>query len=248
MATDDPNDPDYEEFHEDNNPAPKTVKVNYPPNSNRSKMNKSAPPSAADPGKNPEGKPKLQKIVKGEATERKKSLGRRFAETFKGDDVNSVGHYILTDIVAPAIKAMISEAVSGGTDRLLFGSSGGRSPKPAVNRYSNYTNYNRVSGNVVGRAAEPDAPKTMSSRARANHDFAEILIPTRGEAEAVLEALGDAIAQYEVASVADFYDLVGYTGSFPDQKWGWLSLAGSNVQRVGQDGYVINFPKTQPID
>lgn len=240
-----------EEFHEDNNPAPKVVdRNNYPGNTHRSKMKTTTPAGSVSKADKTPDRPKQQKVIQGEAVERKRGVGSKFAEMFKGDDVSNVGSYVLKDIVVPAVKAMLSEAVSGGVDRLLFGSTGTRTRPTSgtPNRMSSYTNYNRVSTNPAGRAGEADSPRVMSNRARSSNDVIEILIPTRGEAEIVLEAMTDAISQYEVVSVSDYYDLVGYTGQFTDQKWGWLTLVGSNIQRVGRDGFIINLPKPQPID
>lgn len=223
-----------------NDQEPKVVRVSYGTNSNKSKQQK--PADEKPPVK------KIEKVIQGEAVQRKKGIGRKIRDTFAGDDMHSVGNFILFDVIAPAVKTMISDAISQGVERTLFGESSSRSRRtsiPVSNRYSPYTSYSKSS--VVGRAGEADGPRTLSSRARATHDFDEIVLATRGEAQLVLDTLAEAISQYDVATVSDLLDMVGIAGSFTDEKWGWTDLRGAGVQRV-REGYLLNLPKPVPLD
>jgi hypothetical protein len=87
----------------------------------------------------------------------------------------------------------------------------------------------------------------MSRTGRAKHDFDEVVLESRGEAEEVLSNLVDSIIDYGQATVADFYDLVGIATNFVDGKWGWTDLRNASVSRV-RGGYLINLPRTQPLD
>ena len=78
-------------------------------------------------------------------------------------------------------------------------------------------------------------------------DFQDLIFESRGEAEEVLTNLLDLIADYGVASVADLYDLVGITGPFTDNKYGWTDLRTASVSRT-REGYIINLPKAVAID
>lgn len=191
--------------------------------------------------KNP-GPKDVKKVITGEVVERKKPLSKRIAETFTGEDTKSVGGYILFDVIIPAAKTMISDAVSQGIERLLFGD--GYSSRRRSSQ--GYTPYNRVHGSVQ-TAGRGDGRPSISQRGRAAHDFKEIVLSTRSEAEEVLDRLSDLIESYDVALVSDLYDLVGITGSFTDDKWGWTSLAGAHVSPV-RGGYLLNLPRTQAID
>lgn len=187
----------------------------------------------------PKERPKIEKMIEGEAIQRKKPLGTRIKETFTGDDSRTVGHYILFDVILPAAKDMISEAVSKGIERLLFGENA-RGSSHSRSR-PGYTAYNRVS--TTTRAE----PREISQRGRAVHDFREVILATRGEAEAVIDQLVELIKNYEVANVNDFYDMVGITGSFTDDKWGWYDLRGARAERV-REGYLVSLPKPEPLD
>jgi hypothetical protein len=204
----------------------KVMKVNYPANSQKSKQ-----------ARQPLKEKRIEKITSGEVIQRKPS---RLKEAFSGDDTNSVISYILFDVIIPAAKSMLADATSQFIERILFGegrrNSGGR---------QGYTSYNKIY-NGPRNPNKPARPE-MSRRARANHDFNEVILSSRGEAEHVLDSLIALIDDYGVATVSDLYDLVGITGNFTDDKWGWYELRGSNITRV-REGFLINLPQTQPIE
>ena len=58
--------------------------------------------------------------------------------------------------------------------------------------------------------------------------------------------MDEIIDMYGRVSVADLYDLVGITGNYTDNNYGWTNLASAEPIRV-RDGYVIKLPKAMPI-
>ena len=206
-----------------------SMKENYPGNSHKNKDKKPVVSSK-----------KVEKVISGEAIQRKKTLGSKIKETLTGEDARSVGAYILFDVIIPAAKAMLADAASQGAERMLFGDSRGR--KASSGSKQGYTSYNRM----YNRDERPPR-RDLSQRARSTHDFAEVVLSSRGEAEEVLDRLNDLIDTYDMATVSDLYDLVGITGSFTDDKWGWFDLRGASIRPV-REGYLILLPKTQPLD
>lgn len=188
---------------------------------------------------------KVQKVVSTPARTRKKPLGKKLAETFTADDTSSVGHYILTDVLIPAAKNMISDAVSQGIERLLFGDRA--RPNSGPRNRGNYTAYHTSPIRSASTMASAAPRRDISHKARSTHEFGEIILVDRGEAEEVLDGLTTMIKEYDHATVADLYDLVDITGSFTDSKWGWFSMAGSGVRRI-REGYILDLPPTEPID
>jgi hypothetical protein len=87
----------------------------------------------------------------------------------------------------------------------------------------------------------------MSRQGRARHDFDEIVLDERSEAEEVLDRLFDVVNKYESATVADLYDLVGLPSTHADYKWGWTDLRGAGVSRI-RDGYLLDLPDPEIID
>lgn len=88
----------------------------------------------------------------------------------------------------------------------------------------------------------------MSRRSRAAHNFDEIILETRMEAEEVIERMAEYVERYDQASVSDLYQLVGVTGSFADEKWGWKDLRAASVTRVRNGGYLLDLPRPIELD
>lgn len=189
---------------------------------------------------------KIEKIVDGEVTRRKKPLGKRMAETFVGGDIKSVGQYVVFDVMIPAAKDMFSDAISTGIERMLFGENrtpSRRSRSSSSNGFGHVA-YNRFASSQSQRRADPRG--TFSSRARATHDFDEIILESRIEAEEVIARLYGLLSEYQLATVSDLYEMVGITGSFTDEKWGWTDINGAGVTRI-RNGYLLDLPRPEPI-
>ena len=73
-----------------------------------------------------------------------------------------------------------------------------------------------------------------------------MILASREEAELVLERLLDIISKYEVASLADLYDLTGLPSSHVDNKWGWTYLNNTEIRQV-RDGYLLDLPPLEEI-
>lgn len=192
---------------------------------------------------------KVEQVVTGDVVARRKSIGKRIKEMFIGGDSKTVIQYVISEVLIPQAKDMITEGVSSGFERLIYGES-----RPSNRRFgarpsgpTNYVNYNRYAArgtNPIGRSVREDRTPTASVQ---SHGIDDILFATRVEAETVLDRMYDLLREYENASVADLYSLIGWTSNFVDQKWGWTDLHGSSVQRV-RDGYLLNIPKPQSLD
>lgn len=211
---------------------------NYPGNSKKVTA-KQPPKKAASPA--PQEK-KVEKIVVNKVTRRKKPLGRKFSETFVGGDAESVWAYVFNDVLVPAAKDMVADAVSQGIEKMLFGESRGRS-RGATVASAAYTSYNRISTQAKANAPRRD----ISPSARGSHSFDEIILATRAEAQEVIDSLFTLTSDYDVATVADLYEMVGQTGTFTDEKWGWFDMRGSSVTRI-KGGYLLNLPRPEYID
>lgn len=216
--------------------------TNYPSNTRKTTVTKVVEEETAEPTE----KKKIEPVVSGKVIQRKKPLSKKIAETFTGDDAKSVGEYILFDVCIPAAKSMLADAASQGAERLLFGEVR-TARKTARSSYRpGYTSYDKVRTSTRAFETERSRPD-MSRRARASHDFSEIVLATRGEAEMVLDNMGNILDSYGLVTVSDLYDLVEITGSFTDDKWGWTDLRAADIQRV-REGYLLNLPKPEAID
>lgn len=205
------------------------------------------PSNSKLPHKTPTEDKKIESVVSGEVASRKKPLGRRFREVFIGGDTKSVLHYVIADVLIPQAKDMLSEAVSQGFERLIYGES--RPGRRPGSRYSspgptNYTRYAVRGNNPIGRQGREDPRTAPGVRSQQMDD---IILATRVEAETVLDRMYDLLREYEMVSVSDLYSLLGLSSSYTDQKWGWTNLQSCDIRRV-RDGYVLILPKTISLD
>lgn len=209
--------------------------MDYNPNSNRF-LTKDKPTEEENLGKK-----KVDKVVSGSVKTKKKSSLSKFADTFIEEDKDTVVGYLLSEVLIPSFKKMISDTIKTGIDKMLYGDAEvSRSNSPASKiSYSKY--YNDKSSYSRSSSTAP-----VTNR-RDTYEYNNIVLETRGDAEAVLMGMDDIIAKYEIVSVADLYDLVGIAGSYTDYKYGWTDIRSARIERV-RDGYVIRMPKALPLD
>lgn len=210
----------------------------FPSNSHKTKA---APEENTEPAK------KIEQVTTGVVVTRKKPLGKRFVETFFGGDTKGVMNYVMIDVLLPAAKDMIADAVSQGIERMIFGEARSTSRRTGVRPggHSSYVSYNRFAPN--NQQSRREEPRNISRRSRASHDFDEIILATRVEAETVIDRLFDIISRYEQATVSDLYELVGVSGNFTDEKYGWTDIRGATVVRT-RNGYLLDLPKPEQLD
>lgn len=181
-------------------------------------------------------RPKIEKVVTGKVTVRKKPLTKRIFETFVGEEgIDNVFGYLIHDVLVPAAKNTISEMVQGGIEMMLFGERKSNRNSFTRNGGHTYINYGTFANKQDGR-------RNIPSRAIANYSFGEITFQSRGEAEEVLSNLVDLIMDYGEATVKDLYDYAGIEGDYTARNYGWMDLSSSRVDRV-RDGYIIILPK-----
>lgn len=190
-----------------------------------------------------ESKEELSKIVTGKVMIRKTPWYKRIARGVIADDASSVGNYILTDVVGPAIRNLIYDIITGGASRTLYGTTRG------LRRESNIRGGGPVSSirtRYDRMAEEQPRSRALSQEQRARHDFEDVILDYREEAVNVLEAMIDYAARYGAVSVAEFYTLCGVSGSYADQRWGWTDLSTADIRQF-RGGWLIDLPEAQPL-
>jgi hypothetical protein len=196
---------------------------------------------------------KIEKVVQGEVVARKKPWNRRMKDTVFQNRADVVADHVFWDVLVPAAKNMIADGATSFIARMIFGEAGNRARSTSIIKgmttsigsyggMQQQTPYHRL-----GAQQSPNVPPGLSYQARATHDFKELLIPTRVEAEAVLDQLFNRIVEYNAVTVADFYELCGMTPSFTDDKYGWTDIRGAGILRA-HGGFVLDLPRPVPLD
>lgn len=199
----------------------------YKPNSHKFKAEqkaKTTPPK------------EVAKVVTGKVVTKKKSAFSKITDEIISEDAKNVKSYVLGEVLIPAIKKAISDIVTDGIDMILYGESrkGGR--RTIADRVS-YTSYSGRGG--INRDSRP----ALGNRYAAD----DIILANRADAQDVLDRMDEIVETYGVVTVADLKDLVGITGNYTDNKYGWMSTAAMDVVRV-REGYMIKVPRAVPID
>lgn len=179
---------------------------------------------------------KVEKIV--DAKVKEKGLGSKLAETFLSEDITNVKKYLIRDVLIPAIKDMVVDVIKNGVDMLFYGDAK-PSKKSSGGSYVSYSSYYQPTSRSRSETSRNSDRTWNTSR-----DF---IFDSRGDAEKTLDTLTEIVIEYKAASVADLCQLVGVTGEWTDNQWGWFDLSSASVKRV-HGGYMLDLPKPTHID
>lgn len=202
-------------------------------------------PANSSKAKTSQPKEKIERVTSAETVRRKRGLGRQFKETFIGGDARSSMEYVMFDVLIPSAKDMLFEAFESGFRRYIFGEDNRKRRSGSSDGYSGlgHVAYNRMNPS----AAKTAEPRLLSRRSRARHDFDELIIPSRPEAEEVIDQMFDLLSRYGEVSVADLYELTGIQSTHTDMKWGWTSLRGAKALRTHKGGFLLDLPEPEAL-
>lgn len=177
---------------------------------------------------------RVEKVVNGPVKIKKKSG----MDSVK-QDLNKVSQYAWYDVVIPSIKKVISDIVRNGIDLLLYGEN---APRKSNGISASKTSYGKF---YEEKRDYRDAERRSS---RTLYDIDDVILPSRGEAEMVLDRLDELIESYGQATVADLYDLLDITNNnYCNNNYGWTNLVSARVMAT-RDGYLLKLPRAIAIN
>lgn len=194
---------------------------------------------------------KIERVVNTEIIIQKKSLGKKFKDLIVEADFRSVGHYVIADVLLPAIKNLVVDTTTQGIQRAIYGDSAIRRRNFGYNPGPRIT-YNAPVNRVYGYGGSPitvpsrTAPLPNQGPRSLRPERNEYIISSREEADLVLETMSDIIDNYQQVSVADFNELIGLPSTHVDNKWGWTYIGNAKVLQV-REGYLIDLPPIEQI-
>jgi len=179
-----------------------------------------------------------KKVISGTAKTKKSGPIGRFCKKFLNEDARDIKSYAINDVIRPYIKDAIWNIITNGLDMALYGES--RHQKKASS-YISYKSYG--SGSASHRSEKRSEEKSKPSI----FSYDEIILETRGDADALLEAMCDILEEYHQVRVFDMYDLVEMSCDYTTMEYGWTDLRTAEVVRVN-GGYVLNLPKARLLN
>ena len=201
-----------------------------------------------------EERPPLEPVVSTPAVLRKKPWYQRAGETIFSEDTNTIGGYILKDVIIPAIRDTLYDIVTGGLSMALYSTpkAGRGGKRPSNSGYVSYGSY------YAGNDKTKPKPIERADKYRTQLDIYNITLPSdfpdnpadKSAANigyAALEQLGDRIDIYGVATVQDLYDTLRI-GSAPStmSNWGWNDISTAKVE-FDRGEWVLRMPKVIPL-
>lgn len=222
-------------------PNNSSIQDKYPSNSFKSQEQQKEAIKTSEDSDIPEKK-EVRKVTN--ARVQKQGLVKRLAKSIIEDSIETAKERAIEDIIVPGFKALIFDTITEMFDVMLFGGGGERPFRSSADR--------RISSRRQEKTSYSDYYDKGSRRGSRGdrrevfYEPDEIIVDTRTEARNALDELDYTIRKYGQASVADFYDIVGVTGDWTDNQYGWTNLRGASIKPV-RNGFMIVLPRTQAL-
>ena len=184
---------------------------------------------------------KLDPVVQSAPQPKKQTTWDKFKSAMISEDSQSLGDYLLFDVMVPAFKQTIQSLVNNAVDMLLFGGSGPRSNNMPANRVSYRSYFDNQRGGY-------SAPSYANRPRTATYNYEENVFASRGDAEAVFYRMQEIIDRYQVVRVADYLELSDRPSSYVDNNYGWTDLSTVRILRARNGGYYLDLPRPIAID
>ena len=128
--------------------------------------------------------PKIEKVVSGTSTKRKRGLFKRFSDIFLTEDVGDVRTYLLYEVLIPSIKENVADLINCAVGMMFFGEASRRTRRTGSPQNTSKVNYGSYFNNGEKREKMPSY-----SRSRIAHNFDDVVFETRNDAELVLDGM-----------------------------------------------------------
>lgn len=145
-----------------------------------------------------------------------------------------IAQRLLTEVVVPMVKDLVSNAISSGVDMALYGGKSSPTRSYSATRSS--------SGVFTGATSPVRAPR--SAPTPRSDDYQTLVYTSRQEALEVLEQMRRRITRYGRATVGDLMQLAGVTSNYVDERLFWENLDQVGV-RSSLRGYRLLLPEPE---
>lgn len=182
----------------------------------------------------------IEKVITGDVVKKKRSVGRKFKDIFIVADPKSVFRYVVGEVLLPAAKNMFVDAVNAGSKRMVYGEAATR-----MHNLGSKTTYHTPVSRPYPNAAYPSPPPSPRRIPRQN--MADTFqFSQKVDAEMVLQTMQDIIDKYGMVTLADVNEMIGETGAYTDEKWGWALLPGADIIQ-NREGFLLILPPVEAI-
>lgn len=166
-------------------------------------------------------RPKVEQVTTAKVVSPKKSFWSDVLKPF------------IFDTVLPIVQPLFKEGVRAIGDAIMDAVLNDARPQPQQRSNTPYHSFSRST--------------TKARKPVGNNRVANIVLTERREVSNIIDKLQDIIDQYEVATVADLYTLVGLPSKYVDNDWGWSDIGSPRTVRV-DGGFQIVLPDPVFLD
>lgn len=165
----------------------------------------------------------------------KKPLGQRFKEAFFVTSKEELKRFIVQEVIMPGVRDILSDIISRGSDKLLYGDGRGRRSSRG-SRGASFVSYQEYYDKGKKNTSYKTAGGYTSEGIHWDGPAAE------DRANSVLDWCAEQLELYERFTAYQFYSECGMTTDHSDENWGWTSIEGFKAVREGH-GWSIYTPK-----
>ncbi len=191
---------------------------------------------------------KIETIVTTPVIVQKRGIFRRMKDTLVEVDFKSTVAYVIADVLIPAAKETVFDALVKGGSYSIFGDRSvrgrGRTYHSSDESHVTYSRGIDRGSRSMGLGRHAPEPQRGSRSHRYGID--NFIIVDKQEAELIVESMLNAIEEFEYVSVADLNEMIGIKPHPIDYKWGWTRVDGVEIHQVSQ-GYLIDLPEPEAL-
>jgi hypothetical protein len=196
-------------------------------------------PNKQDPPKDVPKREIHAVVSEGVVVKAPRPVTRRFLDFVFAESPKDIAKRVLTNTLAPRLKAAGEEAANNFLHSMLWGQ--GSAPVSQIVKGTVI----RGGTNVYAAASAQPSALTQAreaNTARPSGIYQDLTCPTQEIAEQILAQLYEVFNQYRVVSVADLYEMAKIPTATSDNAYGWLSLDGARITQ-DRSGFVLQLPK-----
>lgn len=184
---------------------------------------------------------KVVPVVSGKVVKSKKSLGRKFVDTFINEDVDDVPLYLKKNVLVPMVKRTVVDIIT-----LLFG-RGTSNYNSSELRNTPYHRMGTGLGSVylMGSSTMPTSSTSEINR----KTFNDLHYDNGADGKIVKENIEQIFEMYRKVRVADVLELSGMSDliEYPDNNYGWTDIRAMQLIYDGSGGATLKMPPAHPL-
>lgn len=189
----------------------------------------------------------------------KKPMSRRFADIFISDQADTVGSFIVEEVIIPGVKDALLDILHGSIDRIFGGTAyGGYNSKRRqdIDSASWRKYHDRSKGKGRYKYDDDDDDDydddDYRRRRRRSYDESVFSLNTNDKAKKnrVMERLTDIMRDQRFLSIYDVKVTLGFMARDidpTDQDWGWDDIRDMRCYRDYKGKYIIELPRPDDI-